>query len=135
MELERLKWWHWLIISVPLGWLLAYVNMAPVEPTATRTDEQRYFERAILHGPAAAGNMAIPWIRNLTVYPPTTALGGNQTDANAPRIMPVTYEELTPIAHGDPGTYQYEKCWFPAHIPYGPTDLSAPPRGSGDLPP
>jgi len=117
MELDRLKWWHWVLLSLPLGWLLAYVNSATVEPTNTRTDEIRKFQQAVMHPPAVAGGTQIPWIRNLIVYPPAPALGpGGKTIY----MMPVTYDVLVPLLGGQAGEYTYEPSWFGASIPFEP---------------
>jgi hypothetical protein len=96
-----------------------------------RTDEQVYFEEAIMRAPVQSGATAIPWIRNLIVYPATTAQG----NGGPPEIlMPVTYEALIPIPGGKAGEYEYEKSWFAAKIPYGPSRALTRAGGPG-LPP
>jgi hypothetical protein len=131
MGIEHIRWWMWILISLPVGWLLAYVNSNPIQPTEMRTDEQVYFEQNILHAPVHAGGQDIQWVRNLTVYPPTSAVN---RDGSTIQIMPVTYEVLIPLAGGTAGEYEYVPSWFGAHVPYGPS------RGSnranaGTLPP
>jgi hypothetical protein len=125
MELENFRWWHWLLISIPLGWLMAYANSAPIQPTDLRTDRETTFESAALHAPV--GPSLIPWMRNIIVYPPTPAIaaGGGTT-----LITPVTYEVLEPKPGGQPGEYEYKPTWFGARVPYAPTNRR-PTDGNG----
>jgi hypothetical protein len=122
MGIENIKWWMWVIISLPIGWLMAQANSYPVEPTEMRTDEQVYFEEAIMHPPVKAGGVEIPWVRNLKVYPETTALA----HSGETQIMPVTYETLIPLPGGKAGEFEYEPSWFGAHVPYGVSRARGP---------
>jgi hypothetical protein len=126
MELDQLKWWHWVLISLPLGWLLAFMNSGTVQPTDYRTDEQVYFERAILHAPV--GDQNIPWVRHLVVYPVTEAKGAN---GNPVLLTPVTYEVLVHKSGGEANEYEYVPTWFGARVPYACTN-QRPTANPGD---
>jgi hypothetical protein len=117
MDIENFRWWHWLLISIPLGWLLAYANSSPIQPTDMRTDRETTFESAVLHAPV--GEAQIPWMRNLIVYPAAAAVG----PGNKPiMVMPVTYEVLEPKPGGQTGEYHYVPTWFGARVPYAPAN-------------
>ena len=110
---EKIRWWQWTLLSIGLGWALFYMNSAPVEPMDLKDLGELKFEEAILHAPA--GENKAPWVKNLVVYPPTSAISGtNQTIM----VTPVVFEVLAPKPGGAADEYVYQLSWFGAPIPY-----------------
>src|ERR1700733_14500495 len=118
MEVQQLRWWHWCLISLGVGWLLAYVNAGPIDSLGMRDQDEAQFEQAILTSPV--GENHIPFYKNLIVYPPVSA---NGPGGHLVQVMPVTYQALTPV--GGEGEFAYRLYWFCARVPYLPTVVRA----------
>jgi hypothetical protein len=114
MRIEDLKWWQWVVFSLLLGWLLAYVNSSPVPTVGMLEQQATQFERDVLTPPV--GEQKIPWVRKVVVYP---LLQGSST-VRAAQV--VVYEALAPRPNGGPNEFQYRRNWFCAPVPYVPSD-------------
>jgi hypothetical protein len=107
---EEMKWWHWFAISVVLGVLLAYINASNSDlPAVHASMDTTDFERNLIKAPL--GPNGLPWITNVTVYPPTAMRAGDGTTI---RQM-VTFRCLVAPLGGD-----VEDQWFTmlAPVPY-----------------
>jgi hypothetical protein len=113
MGLEHTRWWHWTLISLLMGWTLAYFNSSPIEPLSRFDAVGSQFELAVLHQPANGG--VNPFVRNLVVYPSVMT---RDSSAHQIQVMPVLYDELVHKAGGAPDEYQYRPTWFCSRVPY-----------------
>lgn len=114
MEIQKLRWWHWCLISLGVGWLLAFVNGDRIDSSGMRSQDESRFEEAILTSPM--GENHLPFCKDLIVYPAVSAQGPG---GHPVQVMPVTYKALTPV--GEAGGFEYQSYWFCGHIPYLPT--------------
>ncbi|HTW95970.1 MAG TPA: hypothetical protein VMD30_14300 [Tepidisphaeraceae bacterium] len=110
MGLDELKFWHWTLISLIMGPLFWYAFSGPVEPTSDQQTQER-FEKQVL---SVDGTQ--PMAYDITVYPAVDVTAGQQTTR---KTMVVTYTGLVPIV-GKPHSYDKQRLWFAAPIPYNP---------------
>jgi|GEM_PF-1200429 len=109
MELENTRWWHWVLLSIPIGWALAYFNSAPVNPLDRTAQDPLRFEDDVLHAPV--GPTHIPWVRNLTVYP--IIVGALHVP-----VQVITYDALFHKPGGEADEFIYKAKWYCSRIPY-----------------
>ena len=110
MDIEHLRWWHWVLLSLVLGYLLAFVNSAPIEPVGMTEQQIPQFQRDVMHAPI--GKDHIPWTKGIRVYPSV------EKGALGKPLQIVTYEALAPKKGGGPDEFYYRANWFCAPIPY-----------------
>ncbi|HTL28823.1 MAG TPA: hypothetical protein VL282_06380 [Tepidisphaeraceae bacterium] len=105
MDIQDLKRWHWVVIGIVLGAILAGARMM-VEPDETNTADTRISAETFAYGlgQTTGGKQNLPLFRNIIVYP-------TQNDLDY-----VTAEQLMPI----PGkrTYQYKVVSFHGTRPF-----------------
>jgi hypothetical protein len=66
---EDMKWWHWLAISILVGLVLGYSNASNTDlPAVHSSMGNTDFERYLIRDPAGPNH--IPWVSDVTVYPP-----------------------------------------------------------------
>ncbi|HUB24896.1 MAG TPA: hypothetical protein VL992_05655 [Tepidisphaeraceae bacterium] len=118
MGLEHTRWWHWVVLSLILGWTLGYLNSTPTEPLSRNDNTIVQFERAVLRAPLGGGG--IPSVRNLVVYPPQTT---KNSKGETIQVIPVLYDELVPKPGGAANEFQYEPTWFCSAVPYVPLPM------------
>jgi hypothetical protein len=114
MRIEDIQWWQWIIISLLLGWLLAYMNQSEIVTVNFAEQQGTEFERDILHAPV--NNGANPWTRNVVVYPLVKGRPGY------PPVQVVVYDALVHTDNAPADAYHYEHKWFPGTVPYAPVD-------------
>jgi hypothetical protein len=110
MGIEDLKWWHWGIISLVVGYALAYANSMPPEPVGLTEQQVIEFERDVLHAPIGADHR--PWVRNLIVYPMV------EKGAAGRPAQVVMYDAAYHKPGTPDGTFTYRHCWYCAAVPY-----------------
>jgi hypothetical protein len=54
MEIQELRWWHWCLISLGVGWLLAFVNAGAIDSLGMRDQDETQFEQAVLTSPVGS---------------------------------------------------------------------------------
>lgn len=112
MQIEDFKRWHWVLISLVVGGLLAYMH------TIVGPDEQGG-GRGITAGDFVynasrpkTGN-GFEWVKNLTVYPPQNVV--DPTNAKAKQVNYVSGLLLTMLPNGKG---QYKPVHLIAEVPF-----------------
>jgi hypothetical protein len=111
MGIENLKRWHWILIGLFVGLVVAYVNLG-LEPTYPRTMGQQEFERDLDRTQDVNGT-EYRVIRDITVHP--------QVDGvyNKP-VQVLTFQKFTFVPKD--GVWKYFPYAFRAELPYRPTN-------------
>jgi hypothetical protein len=113
MGIEDLKRWHWIVIGVVLGTVLAGARLM-VQPDEMDSADTRISAETFAYGlgQSTGGSANLPLFRNITVYPTQNGLDY------------VTGEQLMPI----PGTrkYQYKSVSFHGARPFRAGGSSTP---------
>jgi hypothetical protein len=113
MGIDELKRWHWIVISVFVGLILAYTRTSMEPPRGPRSTKAPQFEAELIRPPLKTGES---FVKNLTVYPPING------------IYPVQFDLLIPTK--DNKAWTYTPWYMDAETPY-PAVVDAP----GDLHP
>lgn len=112
MQIEDFKRWHWVLISLAIGALLAYARtmIAPDEASAGRGIAAIEFAQNVARPKTGNG---YDWVKQLTIYPTQTI-----TDPGSGQLRQVNFavcNMLTPLPNGK---YQYKPVHFTAEIPF-----------------
>jgi hypothetical protein len=121
---EQMKWWHWVLISLALGALLAYVNSGGADTSVNHeSDSTVTFETGLLLRPWVDPNNSNHregWFRDLVIHPVEDVPVGSRIV----KMQLVSFTRLMPPDKDHPsGSTQTQYVWAP--YPYEPT-----PRGS-----
>ena len=112
MQIEDFKRWHWVLISLAIGALLAYgrTMLSPDESGTGRGIAAIEFVQNVARPKTGNG---YEWIKQLTIYPTQTI-----PDASTGQMRQVNFvvcNLLTPLPNGK---YQYKPVHFTAEIPF-----------------
>lgn len=117
---EQMKWWHWVLISIGLGALLAYVNSGGADTSVNHESLSTVtFETALLLRPWVDPNNPNhrrTWVSDLVVHPvQDVPVGGHIV-----KMQLVSFTRLIPPDKDHPsGSTQTQFVWAP--FPYEPT--------------
>src|SRR4051812_41234378 len=112
MQIEDFKRWHWVVISLAIGALLAYgrTMLSPDESGTGRGIAAVEVGENVARPKSRNGD---DWIKQLTIYPTQTIV-----DASTGQMRQVNFvvcSLLTPLPNGK---YQYKPVHFTAEIPF-----------------
>jgi hypothetical protein len=112
MQIEDFKRWHWVLISLIIGGLLAYARtmIAPDEMGSGRGISANEFMQNVARPKTGNG---YDWVKEITVYPAEN--GVDQATGQMRQMNFVVCNLLTPLPNGK---YQYKPVHFLAEIPF-----------------
>src|SRR5262245_21397379 len=113
MEIQDFKRWHWILISLVVGALLAYTRtmITPDESGAGRgvgISAKEFADNVVR---LKTGN-GYSWIKDVVVYPPTSTDAGSNEKK---QVYFVSCSMLTPATNGK---YKYKPAHFNAEVPF-----------------
>src|SRR5437660_10232593 len=111
MEIEDFKRWHWVLIALVIGGLLAYARtwIAPDEQGNGRGIAALEFVQNVARPKTGNG---YAWVTQLTVYPPEAV-----PDPNTGQIRQVNFVVCSLLTPEPNGKYKYKPVHFAAEIP------------------
>jgi hypothetical protein len=101
MDIQDFKRWHWIVISVVVGLVLAYTRTSMEPPRGPRSTKPPQFEAELIRPPLKSGES---FVKNLTIYPPING------------VYPVQFDLLVPTK--DNKAWTYTPWYMDAETPY-----------------
>jgi len=126
--IERMKWWHWVGLSLVLGALLALLNSGGADTAVQHSSVSTVtFETGLLLPPwvdPKDSSHRRPWMSDLIVHPVQDVPAGDKIV----KLQLVSFTRLTPPDAAHPaGETPTEYVWAP--FPYEPTPRAPPNQG------
>jgi hypothetical protein len=112
MQIEDFKRWHWVLISLAIGALLAYARtmLSPDEVGTGRGISPNEFAQNVARPKTGNG---YDWVKQITIYPTQTIVDPSSEQTR--QVNFVVCNLLTPLPNGK---YQYKPVHFTAEIPF-----------------
>jgi len=121
--IERMKWWHWTLISIALGAFLAYINSGGADTSVNHESLSTVtFETGLLLRPWVDpnnSNRREAWYSGIVIHPVQDVPVGDHTV----KMQLISFTRLlAPDKDHPSGSTQTQWCWAP--FPYVPTPRS-----------
>jgi len=69
MEIDTLRWWHWMVISLAVGALLGWANSGLPEPVRFRSLDSARFQQYVMARPLTFKGQTYPEVSDILIYP------------------------------------------------------------------
>jgi hypothetical protein len=130
---ERMRWWHWVLLSLGLGALLGYINTGGTDAAVDHSSASAVvFETGMIVRPWVDPNDANhrePYISDIVIHPVQEVQIGDKT----------AHYQLVSFSHFLPPDGTHKSGWrqieyFLAPYPYQPTPRNSAGRGNQNYP-